>query len=413
MPYVRPFFSWYGTVLWLALVTGALVLAGLHWGELTMDITDRVLAPQNLLIIWFTFPVLKAFHEFGHAFAVKRWGGEVHEMGVMLLVLMPVPYVDASAATAFRDKYPRVIVGSAGMLVEMAIAALAMFLWVNVEPGMVRAVAYNVILIAGVSTLLFNINPLLRFDGYYIFGDLIEIPNLRTRANRYFTYLTERFLLGLKESPEPEGSPGEKRWFLLFAVSSFIYRMFVTFAIVMLIAGQYFVFGVILAIFCVIGAIVLPLAKGFGYLFLNTRLRRNRVRAVGAVGAVIAVLVREFSSCRPRCGREPKASSGSRSRPSCVQARKASLRACSSRPTRKSARATRSSGSKNRCSPPSSVCSARRFRSTRCSTRPSGSTSAFAPRSRWKACARRRETWTAPSSARMRWTSRPRWTAAW
>ena len=119
MPYVRPFFSWYGTVLWLALVTGALVLAGLHWGELTKDITDRVLAPQNLLIIWFTFPVLKAFHEFGHAFAVKRWGGEVHEMGVMLLVLMPVPYVDASAATAFRDKYPRAVVGGAGMLVEM------------------------------------------------------------------------------------------------------------------------------------------------------------------------------------------------------------------------------------------------------------------------------------------------------
>ncbi|HEX7811318.1 MAG TPA: HlyD family efflux transporter periplasmic adaptor subunit [Burkholderiales bacterium] len=291
MPLFRPLFTWYGAVLWLALIVGAVTLAGLHWEELTKDITDRVLAPENLLIIWFTFPVLKAFHEFGHAFAVKRWGGEVHEMGIMLLVLMPVPYVDASAATAFRDKYPRVIVGSAGMLVEMAIAALAMFVWVNAEPGMVRSVAYNVILIAGVSTLLFNINPLLRFDGYYIFGDLVEIPNLRTRANRYFSYLVERYLLGLKEAQEPEGSPGEKRWFLLFAVCSFIYRMFVTFAIVMLIAGKYFVFGVILAIFCVIGAIVLPLAKGLGYLVFNTRLRRNRLRATAAVGGVIGLAV--------------------------------------------------------------------------------------------------------------------------
>lgn len=291
MPLVRPLFTWYGAVLWLALIVGAVVLAGLHWGELTKDITDRALAPANLVIIWFTFPILKAFHEFGHAYAVKRWGGEVHEMGVMLLVLMPVPYVDASAATAFRDKYPRVIVGSAGMLVEMAIAALAMFLWVNIEPGMIRAVAYNVILIAGVSTLLFNINPLLRFDGYYIFGDLVEIPNLRTRANRYFTYLTERYLLGLKESPEPEGSPGEKRWFLLFAVTSFIYRMFVTFAIVMLVAGKYFIFGVILAAFALIGALVLPIFKGLSYLFFNTRLRRHRFRASAAVGGVIAVLV--------------------------------------------------------------------------------------------------------------------------
>lgn len=290
MPLVRPFFSPFGALLWLGLVTGAAVLAGLHWEELTRDITDRVLAPQNLLIIWATFPVLKAFHEFGHAYAVKRWGGEVHEMGVMLLVLMPVPYVDASAATAFRDKYPRVIVGSAGMLVEMAIAAAAMILWVNIEPGMVRSVAYNVILIAGVSTLLFNINPLLRFDGYYILSDLIEIPNLRTRANRYFTYLTERFLLGVKDQPAPEGTPGEKRWFLLFAVSSFIYRMFITFAIVLFIAGQYFIFGVLLAIFAVTGAIVIPLVKGLAYLLFNARLHRGRVRAVVGVAAVFGSL---------------------------------------------------------------------------------------------------------------------------
>jgi putative peptide zinc metalloprotease protein len=288
---VRPFFTWYGALAWLALVGSAVVLAGLHWEELTKDITDRVLAPQNLFLIWLTFPVLKAFHEFGHAYAVKRWGGEVHEMGIMLLVLMPVPYVDASSATAFRDKYPRVVVGSAGMLVEMAIAALAMILWVHVEPGLVRAVAYNVILIAGVSTLLFNINPLLRFDGYYIFADLIEIPNLRTRAARHFTYLSERYLLGMKNVQEPEGTKGEKRWFLLFHVCSFIYRLFVTFAIVLFVAGKYFIFGVILAIFAVIGALVLPLAKGIGYLFFNTRLHRGRTRAVAAIGAVVAIAV--------------------------------------------------------------------------------------------------------------------------
>lgn len=294
LPLYRPFFTWYGAILWLVVVTLGGVLAGMHWTELTEDITDRVLAPGNLLILWFTFPILKAFHEFGHAFAVKRWGGEVHEMGIMLLVLMPIPYVDASSASAFRDKYPRVIVGAAGMLVELFIASIAMLLWVNMEPGIARSVAYNVMLIAGVSTVLFNANPLLRFDGYYILGDVLEIPNLRTRANRYLGYLTERFLLGMRDAQVPEGSAGEKRWFAFFAIASFIYRMFITFVIVLFIAGKYFIFGVILAAFAVVGALILPIAKGLQFLLFSPRLRRNRIRAAAGTltfgGAVVWLL---------------------------------------------------------------------------------------------------------------------------
>ncbi|NIO11783.1 MAG: peptidase M50, partial [Deltaproteobacteria bacterium] len=132
------------------------------------NITDRILAPKNLLILWLTFPFLKAFHEFGHGFAVKVKGGEVHEMGIMLLVFTPIPYVDASAASAFRERRERVIVGAAGMMVELFIAALALFVWINIEPGPIRSLAYNVIFIAGVSSILFNGNPLLRYDAYYI-----------------------------------------------------------------------------------------------------------------------------------------------------------------------------------------------------------------------------------------------------
>lgn len=291
LPFYRPFFSWFGAILWLVVVGIGATLAALHWGELTKDITDRALAPENLVIMWFTFPVIKLFHEFGHAFAVKRWGGEVHEMGIMLLVMMPVPYCDASASTAFRGKYQRTVVGAAGMLVEVFIASLTIMLWVNMEPGFARAVAYNIMLIAGVSTLLFNINPLLRFDGYYIFSDLIEIPNLRTRATRYFSYVTERYMLGVKENQSPEGSPGEKRWFLFFAVASFIYRLFITFAIVMVIAGKYFFFGVLLAIWSAIGALVLPVVKGLHFLFLSPRLRKSRARAVAVTTVVVGGLV--------------------------------------------------------------------------------------------------------------------------
>ena len=111
---------------------------------------------------------------------------------------MPVPYVDASAAAAFRSKWRRAFVGAAGMIVEMSLAALALIVWLTVEPGLLRAFAFNVMLIGGVSTLLFNGNPLLRYDGYYVLSDLVEIPNLAQRSTRYSCYLIQRYLFGAR-----------------------------------------------------------------------------------------------------------------------------------------------------------------------------------------------------------------------
>jgi putative peptide zinc metalloprotease protein len=192
LPVVRPLFGWLGALLWLAVVGTGMVLAASHWTDLTENVMDRVLAPQNLLLLWLVYPAVKALHELGHAYATKRWGGEVHEIGIMLLVLTPVPYVDASASWGFRDKYQRMVVGAAGIGVELFLGSLALFVWLSVEPGAVSSVAYNVMLISGISTLLFNGNPLLRFDGYYVLADAIEIPNLGTRANKYLGYLFQR-----------------------------------------------------------------------------------------------------------------------------------------------------------------------------------------------------------------------------
>jgi putative peptide zinc metalloprotease protein len=248
-----------------------------------------VLAPQNVLLMALLFPVIKLAHEFGHACATKAWGGEVHEMGVMFLVLMPVPYVDASSANAFRQTWRRVLVGAAGMVVELFIAAVALFLWLEVQPGLVRAVLYNVMLIAGISTVLFNANPLLRFDGYYILADLIQIQNLRQRGQQYLAYLAETRLFGLK-LPEFEASRGEKRWFVLYTIASFIYRMFIMLAIAIFIATEYMIIGVVLALWAAFATFVLPVAKGLGYLFFHAKLRRHRARAVASVAAVVGAL---------------------------------------------------------------------------------------------------------------------------
>jgi len=226
MPWVRPFLGWQAFAVWAAVVAAAAILAVLHWDALQGDFSDALLGMENLLLISLLYPVLKILHEFGHAYMVKKEGGEVHEMGVMLLVFMPLPYVDASSSTSFRDKHQRMLVGGAGIMVELFVAAVMLMVWLNVEAGLVRALAYKTLLVAGVSTLLFNGNPLLRFDAYYILSDWLEIPNLAQRGVGYLGYLFKRYLLGIESADSPARSPGEARWLFFYAVAAFFYRIF-------------------------------------------------------------------------------------------------------------------------------------------------------------------------------------------
>jgi putative peptide zinc metalloprotease protein len=288
---VAPLFTKIGFVVWLLVVGGAVLVAGSHWTELTHSTFDQLLAPRNLIMIWLLFPVIKALHELGHAFAVKAFGGEVHEMGVMILVLTPVPYVDASAAWAFRSKWQRVVVGGAGMAVELVIAALALAIWVNAEPGTTRSLAYNTMLIAGVSTVAFNANPLLRFDGYYMLMDFLEIPNLRTRANQYLAYLAERHLFGRSDAQPPTSTRGERVWFVGFSVTSFVYRILVVLAILVYVGEISFLLGVIFAVLTATVWFAIPSIKIVDYLANSPRIRRVRSRAVTATALVVGGLL--------------------------------------------------------------------------------------------------------------------------
>ena len=199
----------------------------------------------------------------------------------MLLVLMPVPYVDASSASAFREKRKRMVVGAAGIMVELFLAALAMFVWLDVEPGPVRALAFNVMLIGGVSTLLFNGNPLLRFDGYYVLADLIEIPNLGHALAAVSRLSGPALPLRRHATPRRRARrTGERAWFLFYGIASFVYRMFIMFVIILFIAGKFFVVGVLLAIWAVAMQLVWPLVKNLGFVLNSPRLNRKRARAV-------------------------------------------------------------------------------------------------------------------------------------
>lgn len=283
LPLVRPLFTRGAFALWLLLMLAALLLAGMHAEAITADLIDRVLAPRNLLVLWLVYPVVKALHELGHAFATRHWGGEVHELGIMFLVLIPVPYVDASAASGFADRHRRMLVDAAGMIVELTLAALALLVWLAVEPGIVSAIAYNVMLIGSVSTLFFNGNPLLRFDGYYLLADALEMPNLGTRANRYLGYLLQRYLFGVREVQSPVTARGEAAWFTGYGIAAFVYRICILSAILFFVAGKYFFIGVLLAAWAAGTQLLLPLLHGLRFLLSSPVLHQRRLRAIGCL----------------------------------------------------------------------------------------------------------------------------------
>ena len=286
---VRPFLSRKGAVLGALLFAFALLLLGMHWQELSSDVTDRVLSTENLFLLALIYPVSRLIHEFGHAFAVKRFGGEVHEMGLMLIVFMPLPYVDASWSSAFPEKGRRMFVGAAGIIADILLASVALIVWAFAEPGAVRAIAYNVIFVAGLSTLLLNGNPLLRFDSYYILSDYLEIPNMADRANKYLGYLAKRYVLRIKDAVSSVQAPGESPWLCAYALASFAYRIFISVGIFLFVAGKFFVVGVILALWAAFSMIVLPLIRVIRH--VAGEMREHAPRAALIAGAVVCPLL--------------------------------------------------------------------------------------------------------------------------
>jgi putative peptide zinc metalloprotease protein len=290
LPLVRGLYTAPGFVVWLLAVIAAALLAAEHWSALELHFETRALDPRNVALMWVLYPLVKVVHELGHGYAVKRWGGAVHEVGVVLLVFTPVPYVDATASTAFADKRRRMLVAGAGIMVELVLSAGAMLAWLHLAPGLARDAAFNVMLIGAGSTLLFNGNPLLRFDGYHVLADALEIPNLATRANRYLAYLGQRWLLGLEDAPSPVTAPGERPWLLAYGIASALYRTVVLFVIALYIAGRMFFIGVVLALWVLAAQLLLPLARLIGFLARGPRMRGRRVRGIGAAAGVAAAL---------------------------------------------------------------------------------------------------------------------------
>ncbi len=285
--WVAPLFSRTAFALWLVLVMAAGYTVFMRWGDLTEPLSG-LLAAQNLAVMWLTLIVLKVIHEFGHAFACKRYGGYVPDMGAYMIMFTPCAYVDATSSWGFTRKSQRIVVCLAGMYVETICAAIAVFVWSTTGPSTVHNVAYNVIFLASVVTMLFNVNPLMRYDGYYIFSDLTEIPNLRSRSSQYLMARLKQSLLTIPA--KQENLPRRLRFTLLtFGIASTLYRMTLLVAIAAVLASKLFFVGIGLATIYLMSTIVKMVRGLTQYLWHSEETAHVRRRAI-AIGVVVLII---------------------------------------------------------------------------------------------------------------------------
>lgn len=278
-------------LLWLAVVLAGAVAAFEHRDGLSVA-GEGLLSLSNLPWLYLSLTLVKVLHELSHAFVCKRFGGQVPTLGLMLLVMAPLPYVDASASWAIRSKWQRAYVGAAGMLAELFMAAVGALVWSATGEGLLHSLAFNVMVVGSVSSLLFNGNPLLRFDAYYILSDLVEMPNLYQKAQAQWLHYGNRWILGRhdpQQSAEPATDRTERIWFTVYGALAFAYRMLVTLGILMFVTDQWFGVGLVLLVTTAAAMLFMPLRKLWAHL-RGPALRRGRARAWAGLASVVVVL---------------------------------------------------------------------------------------------------------------------------
>lgn len=296
-PVLRPVLNRWGFIGWCVLLAWALFTVVPYWDVLLAKFNEQnLLSADNLWLIPCAFILTKAIHEFGHGVVCKRFGGQVPEFGFMLLVLFPSPYVDASAAWAFPNKWQRVAVGGAGMMFELVVASIAAFVWVSQQgaglgESTAARLAYNVMLSSSISTVLFNANPLMRFDGYYMLADLLETPNLAQRSSKMLQHLAQKYIYGLKNLTPPATQTSEQAILVVYGVLSTAYRIFLFVSITLFVMGKFFAVGLVLAVWTAAAWFIIPVGKFVHWHAAGSQHSEHRVRGVLISCALIAAAV--------------------------------------------------------------------------------------------------------------------------
>ncbi len=298
-PFVRWFYTPAAMVACILLGLSAVTLVTVQFQIFTSRLPafHEFFSLQNALLLSITLGLTKVLHEFGHGLTCKHFGGECHEMGVMVLVLTPCLYCNVSDSWLLPNKWARAAIGAGGMYVELVLASIATWIWWFSEPGqLLNNLCLNIMFVCSVSTVIFNANPLLRYDGYYILSDLAEIPNLRQKSTAILSRKMGEWFLGLEQPDDPFLPERNQVFFALYSMAAAVYQWVVVYSILFFL---YHVFkpyklekiGQLIALASLWGLIVMPLYQLGKFFYVPGRLEKvKKARMFASLAGAIAIL---------------------------------------------------------------------------------------------------------------------------
>ncbi len=298
LPWVRWCFHPATLCFCLVLMAAALLLVGIEFDHFRSKLPEfqQFFGPGNLILLSITLALTKVLHEFGHGLSCKYWGGECHELGVMILVLTPCLYCNVSDSWMIPSKWKRAGVVVAGVFVECALASICTFIWWFTNENLLHYLCLNVMFISSLSTIVFNMNPLLRYDGYYLLSDLLEIPNMRQKATKIMTQKASSWFLGMEQQEDPFLPKRNQTWFALYTIGAVSYRWVVTASILFFVYRFFDAYGLkvvaqVIAAMSLYGLLIAPLWKIAKFFWTPGRIYRvKKTRFYLSLSAVLALI---------------------------------------------------------------------------------------------------------------------------
>lgn len=297
-PVVRPLLSRVGLAMIAMTCLAALFTLASNWPRFLSEFPamHQWIQLRAVLILAAVIGGTKILHEIGHAVVCKHFGSECHQIGPMLLVFTPALYCDTSDSWTLSNRFARAAVGMAGIGTEILLASLATLVWASTGPSLVHYLAMNIMVVCSVSTLLFNANPLLRYDGYYVLADLCDVPNLAPKSRGVLSRLAGRWFLGIKTDEDQSIGKRERFWLVIYALAALVYRWTLTLLIlwfILLILRPYRLesVGWTLCLFAAGGLLLTTLRGPISFLRHPGQKRLIRMDRALKTGAVLAILI--------------------------------------------------------------------------------------------------------------------------
>jgi len=288
------FFTVPAFIVWLICAAASLAVVGIHWKEF-IDPVGSMLALENLPVLWCLLVGLKVFHEFGHAYACKVFGGSVPEMGAIFIMGTPCAYVDASSSWGFVNRWHRMVVALAGMYFESMLAMVALVVWLLTDGGQLHSAAQYALILSTIVTVGFNANPLMRYDGYFVLSDLLDIPNLHRDAKASAVNFIKRLLFWIDpvkgRVSRNTHHPIRRFGMTVFGFACMVYQVSVSIGIGLLLGFGIPIVGPLIAGWMLLSPLLAKIKAIGHYLVHSDEITDCRGRAQMMTAGVLTVVV--------------------------------------------------------------------------------------------------------------------------